>query len=252
MALRRGVARGPEAASIGISVEAVASDLTVCVLAGGLSRRLRPLTETIPKPMVPVDGRPFLAMLLEHFASLGFRRFVLAVSYLWEQIEEYFGDGSRFGWRIEYSVEPEPLGTGGAALWAQPLWGERAIVANGDTFLAEDWRKLTAAHESMQLPATMALVHQDDCARFGKVTVADGRVTGFAEKDPLAGAGWINGGVYVLEASVLESFRRGESFSLERDVFPGLADRLGAYECSEAFADIGTHDSLAEFRGQAR
>lgn len=233
-------------------MSAVANDLTVCVLAGGLSRRLRPLTETIPKPMVPVAGRPFLEMLLGHFASLGFGRFVLAVSYLWEQIEEYFGDGSSFGWRIEYSVEPEPLGTGGAALWAQPLWGRRAIVANGDTFLPEDWRKLAATHESTRLPATMALVHQDDCARFGKVATADGRVTGFTEKDPDAGSGWINGGVYVLEEAVLSSFQRGESFSLERDVFPGLVSRLGAYECSEAFADIGTPDALAEFRGQAR
>ena len=78
--------------------------LPVCILAGGLSRRLRPLTDTIPKPMVPVGDKPFLQLLMEHYAAMGHRRFILAVSYLWQQIQEYFGDGSSFGWQIEYSV----------------------------------------------------------------------------------------------------------------------------------------------------
>ena len=222
-------------------------NLTVCVLAGGPGRRLRPLTDSTPKPMVLIGDRPFLQLLLEHFDSLGFRRFVLAVSYLWERIRDYFGDGARFGWRIEYSVEPEPLGTGGAALWAQPMWGDSALIVNGDTFLAEDWRKLAAMHHSRGLPATMALVHQENCARFGRVEVRRGRVTGFLEKNPRAGAGWINAGVYLLDKAALASFERGRSFSLERDVFPALAGRIAAYECTLPFADIGTPDSLAKF-----
>ena len=226
------------------------SDMTVCVLAGGLSRRLRPLTGTTPKPMLPVGDRPFLELLLEHFASLGFRRFVLAVSYRWEQIQAHFQDGSRFGWQVEYSVEPSPMGTGGAVLWAQPQWGDRAIVANGDTFLPDDWRALVDTHREHGLPVTMALVHQDDCARFGKVAVRDRRVVGFVEKTPEAGPGWINAGVYVIESAALSSYRRGEAFSLEADVFPKLAGRIAAHPCSRSFADIGTPGSLADFRNR--
>ncbi len=225
-------------------------DFPVCLLAGGLSTRLRPITDTVPKPMVPVGDRPFLQLLLDHFASLGFRRFVLAVSYRWEQIEAYFGDGSRFGWRIEYSVEPQPLGTGGALLWAQPLWRQAALVANADTFLPEDWRAMLRTHREQGLPATMALVRQDDCSRFGKATVEQGRVAGFEEKRPNAGPGWINGGIYVITASALRRFERGTAFSLEKDVFPQLRGRIGAYACDAGFADIGTLASLEAFRAR--
>ena len=94
----------------------LSADIPICILAGGLSTRLRPLTETMPKPMVPVAGKPFVQHVLEHLGRLGFRRFILAVSYLWEQIYDYFGDGGQFGWELKYSVEPNALGTGGAVL----------------------------------------------------------------------------------------------------------------------------------------
>ncbi|MCJ7543626.1 MAG: nucleotidyltransferase family protein [Phycisphaerae bacterium] len=223
-------------------------DIPVCILAGGLSKRLRPLTETIPKPMAPIGDKPFLQLVLEHFASLGFRRYVLAVSYLWEQIRDHFGDGSRFGWRIEYSVEAEPLDTGGAVRYAQSLWGTCAVVANGDTFVPEDWRGLVAIQERSGLPVAMSLVWQDDCDRFGRVEVRDDRVVGFVEKGRHAGAGWINAGVYVLQSTALDGFERGQRFSLERDVFPRLIGRIAAYRCGKSFADIGTAESLAQFR----
>ena len=222
----------------------------VCILAGGLSTRLRPLTNTIPKPMILVGGKPFLQAQMEHFASLGFSRFTLAVSYLWEQIRDYFGDGSAFGWEIAYSVEPQPLGTGGAVLWAQSFWGERALVANGDTYLPEDWRNLVAAHEQSRLPVTMAMVRQEDCSRFGSLEVRENVVIAMREKNPQPGPGWINAGVYVIDAEVLSGRRRGETFSLEKDIFPGLAGRMGAYRCEENFVDIGTHESLEEFQGR--
>lgn len=226
------------------------SELKVCLLAGGLSKRLRPLTDAIPKAMVPVGDKPFIRIQMEHFASLGFRRFVLAVCYLWEQIRDYFDDGERFGWEIEYSVEDEPLGTGGAVLWAHKMWANSALVANGDTFLSEDWRLLRQTHESAGTAATMALVHQGDCSRFGKVTLEGDRVVGFEEKAPGAGAGWINAGVYMLEEAALSSYSRGETFSLEKDVFPRLVGQIAAYRCKQAFADIGTPASLKEFRGR--
>ena len=220
-----------------------------CILAGGLSARLRAVAGDLPKPMVPVAGRPFLLHLLEHLASAGFGRFILAVCYRAEVIQEFFGDGSAFGWRIEYSVEPEPLGTGGGLVWAQPLWGRRALVLNGDTYLPADWPAMLAAHEASALPATMAVVRSGRGRRFGRVRLRAGRVVEFLEKPPGAGAGWINGGAYVLDADALSGRRRGEAFSLERDLFCSLAGRIGAFPCEGAdFADIGTPESLERFR----
>jgi NDP-sugar pyrophosphorylase family protein len=213
-----------------------------------LGKRLGPLTQAMPKPMLPVGDKPFLQLLMEHFAGLGFTRFVLAVSYRWEVIRDHFGDGRRFGWEVQYSVEDQPLGTGGAVLLAQRLWGQAALVANGDTFLAEDWRELLATHRRQNLPATIALIRQDDCARFGTVEVQDGRVARFLEKHAAAGPGWINAGVYVITQAALAGREPGSVFSLETDVFPRLRDRMAVHYCSRAFADIGTVESLEEFR----
>ncbi len=232
--------------------DASMTPVPVCVLAGGLSTRLRPITDSIPKPMVDVGGQPFLKRVLDHLDSLGHRRFILAVSYRWEVIRDYFGDGGDFGWDIAYSVEPEPMGTGGAVLWAQPMWGERALVLNGDTFLPGDWRAMVSAHAASDLAATMALVPSADATQFGSVQVADGRVVAFHEKPVGGGAGWINGGVYVLESAVLAGRRRGDSFSLEREIFTALAGRMGAFMCEGVpFADIGTADALDRFRQDA-
>ncbi len=221
---------------------------SVCILAGGLSTRLRPLTDNIPKPMLPVAGRPFLEMILDHLARLGLRRFVLAVSFRWEVIRDHFGDGSAFGWQIDYSVEPEPMGTGGAALWAQPLWGRRALVLNGDTYFPADWPEMLEAHRRSGVPATMALVPARCTDRFGRVEVRSRRVVQFLEKGQ-SGPGWINAGAYVLEAEAFAGRRRGDCFSLERDLFPAMLGRIGAFPCPQVpFADIGTAESLRSFR----
>jgi NDP-sugar pyrophosphorylase family protein len=222
----------------------------VVILAGGRSRRLRPLSEEAPKPMLPIGGKPFLQVLMERLAGLGLRRFILAVCFRWEAIRDFFGDGSAFGWSVEYSVEPRPLGTGGAVLHAQKLWGARALVLNGDTYLAGDWPAMLAAHEAAALPVTMALVWSERPERFGRVLLEAGRVVEFLEKQGGGGpADWVNGGAYVLEASALADYRPGQAFSLERDVFPSLGGRIAAFPCRDAaFADIGTVESLEAFR----
>ncbi len=229
----------------------LSADIPICILAGGLSTRLRPLTETMPKPMVPVAGKPFVQHVLEHLGRLGFRRFILAVSYLWEQIYDYFGDGGQFGWELKYSVEPNALGTGGAVLWAQKFWSYEVLVANGDTYLPEDFRHMLALHRKAGEPATMALINQDDCSRFGRVKCIDGRVTAFCEKDGTDQPGWINAGIYILSRRAFGRYRPGEAFSLERDIFPSLCPGICAYFCHTAFADIGTHQSLSAFRSRS-
>ena len=235
----------------------------VCILAGGLGTRLGSLTQSLPKPMLPVTGRPFLHLLLEELAGQGLGHFVLAVRHRWEAVRDYFGDGSRWGWRIEYSVEPEPLGTGGATLWAQSAWGERALVVNGDSLVRGDWPAMLEAQAASALPAAMALAWQDDASGFGLVRLeGEGDpnrdasrlgspcVAGFEEKPAAGCRGWVNAGVYVLTAAALAGRRRGEAFSLERDVFPALAGRMLAWRCREGFVDIGTPESLERFRRQ--
>ena len=224
------------------------ADLPVCILAGGLGKRLGPLTASTPKPMMRVDGKPFLELQMRHFAGLGFTRFVLAVSFCWEQIRDYFADGAAFGWTVQYSIEPQSLGTGGAVALAQPLWGERALVTNGDTFLAEDWRQMIAAHQVSGLPATLALAWQNDCSRYGRVEIAGGRVTQFIEKGNRPDAGWVNAGTYVIERQALAKHAPGTAFSLETDLFPQWIGQLGAYQCQLPFTDIGTPESLEAFR----
>lgn len=229
-------------------LRSISENIWTCVLAGGLSTRLRPLTKTIPKPMIPIGPKPFLQLLLEHLSSLGLTRFILATGYLHEQIQDYFGDGRSFGFHIEHSLEPKPLGTGGAVLWAQPIWGESVIIVNGDTFLAEDWTKLLATHRARGQPITMAVARHQDRARFGSVQIRGNRVIGFAEKNTHAGTGWMNAGAYVLERRVFSSFRLGQTFSLELDVFPSFLGQIVAHRCSRPFADIGTPTSLQQFR----
>jgi NDP-sugar pyrophosphorylase family protein len=202
--------------------------------------------------MLPVSGRPFLHLLMSRLAREGFDRFVLAVSYRWQAIRDYFGDGSPFGWRIDYSVEEEPLGTGGALLNAWQHIGQRALVLNGDTFMNLDWRAMLQQHLHADLPATMALSYQPNANRFGQVRYRAGQVTQFIEKGPQATSGWINAGCYVVERSALEGRRTGENFSLERDVFPRMPGRIGAYPCTGCFTDIGTFESLEAFQRQAR
>ncbi len=224
----------------------------VCILAGGLGMRLRPLTENFPKPMLPVSGRPFLHLLMSRLAKEGFDHFVLAVSYRWESIRDYFGDGSLFGWRIDYAVEEEPLGTGGAVLNAFEHMGPRAIVLNGDTFMPLNWRAMLQQHVHADLPATMALSYQADGARYGQVRYRDARVTHFVEKTAQCGSGWINAGCYVVEKALLQDRRLGEKFSMERDVFPQMLGRIGAYPSTGHFTDIGTFESLDAFQRQVR
>ncbi len=200
--------------------------------------------------MVRVGRTPFVQIQMEYFAALGFRRFILAVGYLWQQIRDYFGDGSHFGWEIEYSVESAPLGTGGATLLARDFWASTALVANGDTFLPGNWTEMLDHHSRTDLPATMAVVRQEDCSRFGTVEIADNKIVGFREKQADTGPGWINGGVYILQSRALDGFSPGRKFSLENDVFPSLTHSILAYRTQEQFADIGTPESLEEFRSQ--
>ncbi len=223
----------------------VPSPTTACILAGGLGTRLRPLTDALPKPMVPVAGKPFLEHQLAALAGAGVQDFVLAVSYRWESIRAHFGDGAAFGWRIRYSVEPEPLGTGGALAHALPLLPERFLVLNGDTYLDLDWPAfLTDPWADKGFDGCIAVRSVPDTAPYGSVDVEGRRVTSFREKIASTGAGVVNARLYALDRSVVEG--RAGAFSLEREVLPKA--RLAAHPIAGHFVDIGTFDRLDAFR----
>jgi mannose-1-phosphate guanylyltransferase len=193
------------------------------VLVGGEGTRLRPLTETIPKPLVPLVGRPSLDHVLDHLARHGVHRVVLSSSYLEETfhafLEARHGDPA-----ITWITEPEPLDTGGAIVHALPHLDEEPFLAlNGDILTDLDLTAMRAFHAERGAVATIALHHVEDARPFGLVsTGADGRVLEFREKpaDPMAGD--INAGTYLLDPGALAGWPSGSKVSIEREIFPAL------------------------------
>ena len=210
------------------------------VLAGGLGTRLRPVVADVPKPMAPVAGRPFLAILLENLARQGFSRAVLAVGYKHEVIHEAFGD-SFAGLDIRYAVEDTPLGTGGAIrLATQQCKGREIFVLNGDTYVTLAFDGMLHAHRNLQAKLTVCAVQVDDAGRYGSLLLKDHQIVGFSEKG-VAGPGLINAGVYLLENGLLEHQGLPDVFSFERDVLEFKASQLRpmAYIVRGGFIDIG-------------
>jgi NDP-sugar pyrophosphorylase family protein len=230
-------------------VARTSSPPVACILAGGLGTRLRPLTDDTPKPMVPVEGRPFLWYQLARLAEGGVTDFVLAVGYKAAVIEDYFGDGGAFGWDIRYVHERAPLGTGGAVANALPLLPERFLVLNGDTYLGLSWAPFLADEwEEQGFDGVIAVRPQEDCAAYGRVDHDGRRLLRFREKDASAGPGSINAGLYALRRSLFES--RSGAFSMERDVLPHA--NLAVRAIDGDFIDIGTFGTLAAFRERMR
>lgn len=218
------------------------------VLVGGEGTRLRPLTETVPKPALTLVDRPFLAYMIEWLARHGVTEVVLACGFLPDVLREVLGDGERGGARIRYAIEPEPLGTAGAIRFAADELGEdlddRFLALNGDVLTDLDLTALLAAHERHGARATLGLHPVDDSSAYGLVTLGEGgEVLEFREKTGEPVPGQVNAGMYVLDRSVLEQIPPGRKVSIERDVFPRLVGdglyglRLGGY-----WMDIGTPD----------
>ena len=222
------------------------------ILAGGEGTRLRPLTLTLPKPVVPVVDRPFLRHQLDLLGTAGVREIVFSVAYRPERIQAVFGDGSPFGVRIHYAVEETPLGTGGAVKNALPFLDERTIVLNGDVLTDVDLPAAVARHEATGASATLVLTPVPNPAAYGLVeTDADGRVTRFVEKpDPgQITTDTINAGIYVLETKGLELIPPGVNHSIERGFFPALlgrGDHVTGFVHRGYWIDIGTPEKYLQ------
>ena len=224
---------------------------TAIILAGGLGTRLRGVIGEVPKPLAPVQGRPFIAWQLDMLAAQGITTVVLATGYRAAMFREALGERWQ-GMRLVHAPEPEPLGTGGAiAHAAQVSGGGPALVINGDTFLRLDLRHFSTVMPQSGAWCGLALVGVADTARYGALHVVDGRVLAIHEKGP-AGPGLINGGWYWLSAQALQALPVGQTCSFERDVLPGWLDqqRVLAYTDAEDFIDIGVPGDYA--RAQRR
>jgi D-glycero-alpha-D-manno-heptose 1-phosphate guanylyltransferase len=217
----------------------MADGLQAVVLAGGLGTRLRSVVSDVPKPLAPVAGRPFLHWLLDALDRQGVRQIVLAVGFMAEQVRAAVGE--RHGRiAVSYSVETEPLGTGGALREALRLLDGEALVLNGDTYVQVDFARLMAAHRRANALVTVATVDVDDASRYGTVQVVDGRIAGFVAAGR-SGPGTINAGVYALSATALHATPAGP-FSFERDLLQARLAELAplAFAAGPAFIDIGT------------
>ena len=221
------------------------------ILVGGDGTRLRPVTSRVPKPVAPVVERPFVAYILDDLARHGVERAIFSTGYLAAAIEAQIGDGAGYGLRVDYAVETEPLGTAGAvANCADQLDDGSFYVFNGDMLSDVDLTALAALHAGKGGMGTIFLTPVDDPRRYGLVELReDGSVASFLEKPgEWEGTALINAGVYVLEHEVLEMIPRGRLFSIERGVFPRLAQAgsLYGYVDSGYWRDIGTPESYLQ------
>lgn len=216
------------------------------LLVGGQGTRLRPLTISAPKPMLPAAGVPFTAHQLARARDAGIDHVIFATSYRAETFEAYFGTGSDFGLDLEYVTETAPLGTGGGIRnVADRLRSEDVVVLNGDVLDGHDLAAQIAAHQRSGAAATLYLTRVEDPRAFGCVPIdADGRVVEFREKDPDPVTDLINAGCYVFRRSVLlDAIPYGEVVSVERQTFPGLlaaGARVHGFVDDAYWLDLGT------------
>jgi len=222
--------------------------LEALILAGGRGTRLRSVVKDRPKPMASVSGRPFLEWLLLSLRAQGVYRVILCTGHMGEMVEAYFGEGHSWDMEVQYSRDPEPLGTAGAVRHAlSRVRGDRFLVLNGDSYCRADLSRLAQVHVSRRASATVWLVRVDDCRRYGSVVIGeDCAVRGFQEKPSDQRASLINAGLYLLEREIVTTIPEGRAVSLETEVFPQLVGRgLYAVIGKGPFLDIGTPEAYA-------
>lgn len=219
-------------------------DNTMLIMAGGMGTRLRPHTEDCPKPLLPVAGKPMLEHIIERAKQEGFTRFVLAVHYLGNMIEGYFGNGERLQVQIDYVREQSPLGTAGALGLLEPCPSIPFVVTNGDVITDIHYGELLDFHVRHKAAATMAVRVHEWQHPFGVVQTRGVDIVGFEEK-PVARS-HINAGVYVLDPQALEVLEKGSHCDM-----PTLFERLQAnamrtvaYPMHEPWLDVGRPEDL--------
>jgi NDP-sugar pyrophosphorylase family protein len=228
--------------------------LPVVILAGGLATRMRPATETVPKALLPVNGRPFADIQLAWLRSLGVTEVVYSIGYLGDTIREHVRDGRRFGLEVRYAVDGDrPLGTAGAlrAVIDSGLVAECFGVVNGDSYLSFDLQEVEAAFAKSGCPALMTVMRNRDRWDASNVVYRDGRVAVYDKSRPPQWRGrmeWIDYGFAILSRSAVTdrvaSGAVADLSDLMRDL--SAAGQLAGYEVSERFYEIGSPQGLAD------
>jgi len=211
------------------------------ILAGGFGTRLQAVVADVPKPMAPIGQVPFLSYLLKYLHNYGVRKAVLSTGYLSDKIKDYYGDSFGGDMELVYSVEQEPLGTGGAVLQSASYTADdNILVINGDTFFDVDLQKMMFEHLQKGADMTIALKPMKDFERYGTIELLQDRVVAFQEKQPTA-EGNINGGIYIIKKDLLSQFNVGTKFSLEVDFLQKYFNQLDirGFISTEYFIDIG-------------
>ena len=226
------------------------------LLVGGRGTRLAPITSEIPKPMLPIAGKPVTEHQILAAQRAGITTLVLATSYLSDVFIPYFGDGSKWGIELRYAVEKEPLGTGGAIANAaahldKGASNEAVVIFNGDVLSQHNLAAQIDFHKKVDADVTLHLIQVEDARAFGCVpTTADGQVEAFLEKMENPITNWINAGCYVFNREVIDSIPRDTVVSVERETFPALISdkrRVFGYKEAAYWLDIGNPGAL--FKG---
>jgi D-glycero-D-manno-heptose 1,7-bisphosphate phosphatase len=215
----------------------------VVLLAGGRGTRLGALSETVPKPLASVAGKPFLQYLVEEFRRFGFRDFLVLAGHLGGQVQDFFLGRPVAGVNVQVLIEPEPSGTGGALRRARDCLEESFLLANADSLFAINYLDLIRPPEAAGWLGKLALRRVASVDRYGVVETAGARITAFRERGT-PGPGLINGGVYLLRRAIVDHIGAG-MVSLERDVLPQLAGALYGETFAGRFIDIGVPEDLA-------
>lgn len=209
------------------------------ILCGGLGTRIRPALKNLPKALAPIKEKPFLFYLFEQMKHC--TKIVLAIGHQGEQIKEMCRD-----FPVEFSMEKSPLDTGGALKLAlEKIEGDTFFAMNGDVFLDCNFDAMMTLHLAHRSKITLAAAHVAEVKDYGQLELEEDRVKSFIEKGSKTGSGWINGGIYLMQRSVLNGFEG--KFSLEKDVFPN--QDVYAYKTDAEFIDIGTPDKYSHAQG---
>jgi len=223
-------------------------DIPVAILAGGLATRLRPITEKIPKSLVPVAGKPFLAHQLELLHSCGIRRAVLCIGYLGEMIQRDFGDGRNFGVKLDYSFDgPKLLGTGGAIKRALSKLGEEFFVLYGDSYLPLDYTPVAEFFRRSGKSGLMTVYRNEGKYDTSNVVFRSGEIVVYDKKNRLPEMRHIDYGLSLFKSSVFDSYSSGQPFDLAEVMGKLVREKqLVGYEVRERFYEIGSPAGLAE------
>lgn len=219
--------------------------LEAIILAGGFGTRLAPILSHLPKTLAPIQGTPFLQLLFHQLEQSGLvSKVILALGYKAADIESFLKT-QKYSFKVDLSIEPTPLGTGGALLYALPkTTAPTLLVLNGDSYFDLSLLNFIAFHREKKADLTIACHKVDDISRYGSIEIdPSSRILNYREKSPISEPGWINAGLYLIEKPLLTPFQL-KPYSIEKDLFPQfLSKRIYAYQQEATFIDIGTPNS---------